>query len=208
MTQEAQEAQEAQATRAGPDAPDAGRDPPWRSFPTVPVVSEGGFLTAAECAVLSAYLETNVRRLGRRNIEPFFSYRQISYAGVDSPRVRKIMDRARRRIAGILSDGLHGDAVYPEYTDLVLWREGQHMNVHRDDLPPHFGHRLYSSILYLTSCHGGATVFPTAGIEVPPEAGRMIAFPSSLPHGVRPVVSGRRHTLASWYTGDAERRER
>ncbi len=199
---------ERQMTQAKLDAPDVDQGSPWKTFPTVPVVSEGGFLPAAECAVLSAYLETNVRRLGRRNIDPFFSYRQISYAGVDSPRVRKIMDRVRHRIASILSDGLHGDVVYPEYTDLVLWREGQHMNIHRDDLPPHFEHRLYSSILYLTSCHGGATVFPTAGIEVPPEVGRMIAFPSSLLHGVRPVVSGRRHTLASWYTGDAERRER
>ena len=175
---------------------------------TVPLVSEGGFLTAAECAILSAFLETNVRRLGAENIEPFFSHRQINYAKADSPRVRKIMDRARRRIAEILSDGLEGGTVYPEYTDLVLWREGQHMNVHRDDLPPNFEHRLYSSIVYLTSCRGGATVFPTAGIEVPPEAGRMIAYPSSLPHGVRPVVSGKRHTLASWYTGDEGHRER
>lgn len=189
-----------------PDAPDVRRDP--RTGPTVPLVSEGGFLSAAECAILSAFLETNVRRLGGENIEPFFSHRQINYARVDSLRVRKIMDGARRRIAGLLSDGLHGGTLYPEYTDLVLWREGQHMNVHRDDLPPHFEHRLYSSIVYLTSCRGGSTIFPTVGIEVPPQAGRMIAYPSSLPHGVRPVVSGKRYTLASWYTGDARRRER
>ncbi len=66
----------------------------------------------------------------------------------------------------------------------------------------------HSSIVYLTSCHGGTTVFPTLGIEVPPDAGRMIAYPSSLPHGVRPVVSGKRHTLASWYTDDPKREER
>lgn len=190
-----------------PEAPETHPDPPWQTCPTVPLVSEGGFLSAAECAILSAFLEANVRRLGRENVEPFFSYRQINYASADNPRVRKIMDGVRRRIAGILTDRLHGSEVYPEYTDLVLWKEGQHMNVHRDNLPPHFEHRLYSSILYLTSCHGGATLFPTVGIEVPPEVGRMIAYPSSLPHGVRPVVSGKRHTLASWYTGDVKHRE-
>ena len=175
----------------------------------IPMVSEPGFLCADDCETLSGFLEGNVRRLGMENIEPFFSYRQISYSRVDHRHVKEIMDGARRRIARILRDRLHGgDAVYPEYTDLVLWREGQRMNVHKDNLPPHFEHRLYSSILYLTECRGGATMFPELGIEVPPEAGRMIAYPSSTLHGVRPVVAGKRHTLASWYTGDIDRRER
>ena len=34
------------------------------------------------------------------------------------------------------------------------------MNVHRDNLPPNFEHRLYSSLLSLTECEGGSTVFP------------------------------------------------
>ena len=174
----------------------------------IPLVSERGFLSAGECAALSGFLEGNVKRLGRENVEPFFSYRQIDYAGVDDRRVKAIMDEARHRIAALLGGALHaGGALYPEYTDLVLWREGQSMNVHRDDLPPHFEHRLYSSVVYLTECEGGATVFPGPGIEVPPQAGRMIAYPASMPHGVRPVGAGKRHTLASWYTGDAERRE-
>jgi len=190
-------------------APTSGScpEPLWRSSAMTPLISEGEFLSPAQCAILSGFLEANVRRLGRENVEPFFSWRQINYAQVDNSRVRKIMDEVRCRIAECLSDGLHGRTVYPEYTDLVLWREGQNMNVHRDDLPPHFEHRLYSSILYLTSCHGGATIFPTVGIEVPPQAGRMIAYPSCLPHGVRPVVAGKRHTLASWYTGLPEKRE-
>lgn len=175
----------------------------------IPIISEGEFLSPEECTALSEFLEANVKRLGRENVEPFFSYRQISYASVDSLRVREIMDGVRTRIAALLSDGLHGGGVlYPEYTDLVLWSEGQSMNIHKDNLPPHFEHRLYSSILYLTTCQGGATIFPEFGIEVPPEAGRMIAYPASVPHGVHPLMAGRRHTLASWYTGDADRRER
>ena len=102
-----------------------------------------------------------MRRLGRENIEPFFSYRQISYACVDQSRAKEIMDRVRRRIAVLLCAKLHGGgALYPEYTDLVLWREGRSMNVHRDNLPPNFEHRLYSSLLSLTECEGGSTVFP------------------------------------------------
>ena len=176
----------------------------------IPMISRRGFLSTGDCEALSRFLEGNVRRLGRENIEPFFSYRQISYASVDDWQVKEIMDGARKRIAALLADGLHagGAPLYPEYTDLVLWREGQSMNVHRDDLPPHFEHRLYSSIVYLTECEGGATVFPEPGIEVPPQVGRMIAYPASMPHGVHRVAAGTRHTLASWYTGDVERRER
>lgn len=173
------------------------------------MLSESRFLSAADCGLLSEFLEENVRRLGQENVEPFFSYREISYANVDCPRAKALMDGARSRIAERLSCGLHGGrALYPEYTDLVLWREGQSMNVHLDNLPPNFEHRLYSSVLYLTECEGGATVFPELGIEVPPETGRMIAYPSSVPHGVRPVEAGKRHTLASWYTADIDRRER
>ena len=174
----------------------------------IPMVSERGFLPADDCAILSRFLEGNVKRLGRENVEPFFSYRQINYANVDHRRVREIMDGVRNRIAAFLCGGLHGaGALYPEYTDLVLWREGQSMDVHRDDLPPNFEHRLYSSVLYLTECKGGSTAFPELGIEVPPEVGRMIAYPASMPHGVRPIVAGKRHTLASWYTSDIDRRE-
>ncbi len=36
----------------------------------------------------------------------------------------------------------------------------------------------------------------------------MIAYPASMPHGVRPIEAGRRRTLASWYTGDIEWSER
>ena len=173
----------------------------------IPMIAERGFLPAGDCEALSAFLEENVRRLGRENIEPFFSWRQISYASADCPRVREIMDAARNRIAARLCEALHDGALYPEYTDLVLWREGQSMNVHRDNLPPHFEHRLYSSIVYLSDCEGGATMFPELGIEVPAETGKMIAYPSSTPHGVRRVRAGKRHTLASWYTADIDRRE-
>ena len=174
----------------------------------IPMVSESGFLSASDCELLSGFLEGNVMRLGMENIEPFFSYRQINYAKVDQRRVKEIMDGVRKRIAVLLCARLHGGGpLYPEYTDLVLWREGQNMNVHQDNLPPNFEHRLYSSILYLTECEGGSTVFPKLGIEVPPDVGRMIAYPSSEPHGVRTIVAGKRHTLASWYTGDVGRRE-
>ncbi|MCY4478973.1 MAG: 2OG-Fe(II) oxygenase [Rhodospirillales bacterium] len=138
-------------------------------------------------------------RLGRENAEPFFSWRRISYA---------IVDRARRAIAALLRDRLRGGGrLCPGYTDLVLWREGRGMNAHRDNLAPHFEHRLCSSILCLTECEGGATVFPDPGIEVPPETGKMIACPSSMAHGVSPVAAGMRRTLASWYTAEFGRGE-
>ena len=173
----------------------------------IPMIVERGFLSSGDCETLSAFLEENVRRLGRENIEPFFSWRQINYANVDHRRVREIMDAARNRISALVCEKLHDGVLYPEYTDLVLWREGQSMNIHRDNLPPNFEHRLYSSVLYLTECEGGATMFPDLGIDVPAEAGKMIAYPSSMPHGVRQVASGMRHTLASWYTADIDRRE-
>ncbi|MDO8432477.1 MAG: 2OG-Fe(II) oxygenase [Candidatus Binatus sp.] len=37
------------------------------------------------------------------------------------------------------------------------------------------------------------------GLPVTPETGLLIGFPSDTPHEVRPVTSGRRFSIASWY---------
>ena len=155
------------------------------------------FLPPAQCDALAAYLRANVRRLGRPNVEPFFSYRQIAFPAVDSVSVRDTMSQVKSDIAAQV-----GPNHWPDYTDLVLWREGMDMGAHVDNLPPHFPHRQYSALVYLNTCEGGETFFPDLGKAVAPRTGRMILFPSGERHGVTRITKGERYTLACWLTDD------
>ena len=158
------------------------------------------------CLRLAKYLDDNVKRLGKPNVEPFFNEREIDLASVDDEKIAEIMREASADVAGIISDE-YGIEVYPEYTDLVLWRKGMDMNVHKDNDHTHFHHRTFSAVLYLTTSAGGATTFPTISEFVDPKAGTLVYYPSSLPHGVNTVSDNKRRTLAMWFTTVERMRE-
>ena len=161
------------------------------------------FLTPERCDALAAYLTANVRRLGRPNVEPFFSYRQIALGAVDNLEIWVTISRVKAELSSLV-----GPEYWPDYTDLVLWREGMEMGAHVDNLPPHFPHRQYSALVYLNECEGGETFFPDTGKAVAPQKGRMILFPSGERHGVTRISKGERYTLASWLTDDKSKWER
>jgi hypothetical protein len=63
----------------------------------------------------------------------------------------------------------------------------------------------YSSILYLNDGYqGGELYFEELGLLVKPKANQLVFFPSGFEfrHEVKPVLSGDRYTLASFYTTD------
>ena len=63
----------------------------------------------------------------------------------------------------------------------------------------------YSSILYLNEDYqGGELYFEELDLLVKPKANQLVFFPSGseFRHEVRPVISGDRYTLASFYTTD------
>ncbi len=76
---------------------------------------------------------------------------------------------------------------------------GGKFNNHIDDGGGNF--RRVSTVYYLNDDYeGGELSFPQFDINLKPEAGDMILFPSSFvySHSVKPVISGNRYSIASW----------
>jgi len=106
--------------------------------------------------------------------------------------------------------------VYPQFTDIVLWRTGRRMIRHLDNgFRTHetFKHRIISSVIYINDDYtGGETFIATEhGYDYisKPRAGSMICFLSNEQnkHGVNEITSGNRITLPIWYCEEFERSE-
>lgn len=136
-----------------------------------------------------------------------FQGREIDYAHATDEAVLDVMDRARRQVASIAAALLGWPRLYPYYTDLVLWREGQSMASHTDNAGGN-AERVASAVVYLSDdFEGGETVIDDYG-PIKPVTGRLVVYPSGRPHAVNPVTRGMRHTLALWCTGSLSEVER
>jgi hypothetical protein len=88
---------------------------------------------------------------------------------------------------------------------LIKWSYGESQEPHYDNRPSDRAPwRAYSSILYLNSVDGGEIYFPELGLQYSAQAGQLIMFPSSkgYVHGVKPLVSPLRKTIAMFWTFD------
>jgi len=110
--------------------------------------------------------------------------------------------------------------VYPEFTDIVLWRTGRKMDRHLDDgqlsdpkARANLKYRVISSVIYVNDDYtGGETFIATEhGTDYisTPKAGSMVCFLSNEKnqHGVNEITSGNRVTLPIWYCEEFERSE-
>jgi len=106
--------------------------------------------------------------------------------------------------------------LYPQFTDIVLWRTGRRMIRHLDNgFQTHetFKHRIISSVIYINDDYtGGETFIATEhGYDYisKPRAGSMICFLSNEQnkHGVNEITSGNRVTLPVWYCEEFEQSE-
>lgn len=82
---------------------------------------------------------------------------------------------------------------------ILKYEIGGKFENHIDDGGGNF--RRVSTVYYLNDNYeGGQLCFPQFGIELKPDAGDMIIFPSSYvySHSVKPVISGNRYSIASW----------
>jgi hypothetical protein len=82
---------------------------------------------------------------------------------------------------------------------ILKYEVGGKFENHMDDGGGNF--RRVSTVYYLNDNYeGGELCFPQFGIELKPESGDMIVFPSSYvySHSVKPVISGNRYSIASW----------
>lgn len=163
------------------------------------------FVEAQVCDDIKFWLSLQ-NRVGR-NPEPIFNGRTIPYNHVKDTRIKRYVNRFRfdSTMQTIVT---YGKKVYPDYTDLVYWPKGIKMDVHSDAYypdgsPGRFPWRKYSGVLYLNDDYeGGKTYFPNQKVEITPEKGKLLIFPSDLehPHGVSEVLSGERYTMPIWWT--------
>lgn len=82
---------------------------------------------------------------------------------------------------------------------ILKYNVGGKFDNHMDDGGGNF--RRVSTVYYLNDNYeGGELCFPQFGIELKPDAGDMIIFPSAYvySHSVKPVISGNRYSIASW----------
>ena len=92
--------------------------------------------------------------------------------------------------------------IYTSEAYLSLWNVDASAGVHSDS--NHTEWIIFSTVLYLNNDYdGGEIYFPNQGIEIRPQAGDMVIFPSGgheYFHGVNPITSGKRYTIAMWHT--------
>ena len=125
----------------------------------------------------------------------------------DKHLLRKVIEH-RACVASLVQQCFH-QQVFPEYTTIVLWKEGKSHPRHKDNGYPSdngiLKNRIFTSITYLNEGYeGGETFIQTEHgndyISVP-KTGSTVIFPSdeTAEHGVNKVTDGMRVTLPIWF---------
>jgi len=88
----------------------------------------------------------------------------------------------------------HDKLAFINYSHLVEWEAPIHQPHHQD-----FYYHTWTSILYLNDEFEGGQTY-VDGELIQPKKGDMILFQGRyIIHGVEPVTSGKRYTIATWY---------
>ncbi|AET72630.1 hypothetical protein P29A0810_039 [Synechococcus phage S-CAM8] len=88
----------------------------------------------------------------------------------------------------------HDPRAFINYSHLVDWEAPIHQPIHQD-----FWWHTWTSILYLNDDFEGGCTY-VDGESIKPKKGAMIMFQGRyVQHGVEPVISGHRYTIATWY---------
>jgi len=144
------------------------------------------------------------------NAQEYFEGKSYPYANITDPLVKYLVQEIKYEVRARLSDHYLMEVLYPEFTDLVKWSDGDSLDLHADNAfypsgdPNYCAWRTYSAIIALNDDYkGGETFFndgPTIGIE----KGSLLGFKGDIEyaHGVH-QVKGTRYTLAMWFTDDA-----
>jgi predicted 2-oxoglutarate/Fe(II)-dependent dioxygenase YbiX len=119
----------------------------------------------------------------------------------------KVAGRALRAYAKVNSYATHGPArVFDdEGYDLLRYTKGQGYTEHVDHQPGVTGvhaRRVVSFIAYLNGDFtGGELSFTRHGIQLKPEPGMVVCFPSNwaYPHACLPIVRGVKYAAVSWF---------
>lgn len=96
------------------------------------------------------------------------------------------------------------------FTDILCfnrWRVDDMQHAHADDANG-FGWRKFGCVLYLNEEYeGGEIYFPNQNVSIKPKANTLAFFPGDdeYLHGVKPITSGIRYTLSTFWTYEVGR---
>ena len=163
------------------------------------------------CQELITYYEANPEK--RRPIseqhQKLFHGKDLNPFDIDDPNLKQALEVIKQRLTVMIAKHYHIKEVYLDYWDIVRWDEQDFMPMHadncQDDLTPHdyCAWRSHSAILYLNQdFEGGETIFRDMNQNYRAETGKALIFPATYDytHGVNAVQSGKRYTLAFWFT--------
>jgi hypothetical protein len=120
----------------------------------------------------------------------------------------KFLEKIRNKIK---SDFKLTNEIWPDYLGLVKWEEGDMQHPHADAEPNVFYWRDFGCVYYLNDDYeGGEIYFPNQNITIKPKPNTLVFFPGNhnYLHGVKPMISGIRYTLTSFWTFDETRKMR
>jgi len=174
-------------------------------------------------SVPPALLAQTSAEMDARDAEPAGVYQESGERTIDeASRRTKLVDVSRPvRIAfqdyfndltSTVTSELHPDVEAEHSVSFLRYEVGDFFRPHRDtgDVDP-ISNRRVSAVLFLNghdsnpSFEGGQLLLvplpeqSAHGIAVDPVPGRGVLFPSTMLHEVKPVVSGRRFTVVTWY---------
>lgn len=196
------------ATRAAIDA-----------LPIFPLILEG-FLSRDDCRRLLEFLDSDTANFGSFDLTAdYWSGRTLTPDRLTHDSVLQSFRQIRDRVIAVVHMALE-ERLGPQpplFADLVnfaRWPPGYDLHPHADSenpggAPHPFPWRDFASVIYLNEDYeGGAIYFPNLDIELKPQPGTLIIFPGTLRylHGIRPVISGMRHTIASFITFDESKK--
>jgi hypothetical protein len=176
-------------------------------------------LSPEQCAMLIGCWKRHTDKMFADSSE-FWKERVLQHTDIpvaEEKTVHRVMQQARllTQIA-VMEKFNPPKPIYSDSAQIVRWSEGAELTPHADNIEPDgrpngTPHRSHSSVLYLNSDFvGGEIFFPGLGVRVRPEPGLLIAFTAGTEHihGVLPILSGERYTMAGWFTDDRAKADR
>ena len=168
-------------------------------------------LDQESCKKLCSFMFTNKGLLKEHNVNtmPWHEGDTFYWTNLNNELKQFIVDY-RDNLSKLISK-CFGVSVWPEFTDLVLWRTGKQQGIHKDNgytVNDPLRSRVYSSITYLNDGFVGGKTFIQTGKDnyymSVPKTGTVVIYPSNEQalHGVTKISSGTRVTIGMWFCTD------
>jgi predicted 2-oxoglutarate/Fe(II)-dependent dioxygenase YbiX len=168
-------------------------------------------ISLKNCRLLMEMYDSNVDRTEIRDItdHPVVYWKHIKEIPCAKVLITKLINKCVEQTLRKLEIRA---PVYPETAVLATMGPGGYHPRHADNCaqdengdwaPNHTPHRDVSAICYLNEdFEGGELIFEQYSLTIKPRRGLIVLFPSDQAHihEVLPVKSGRRYTVALWFT--------